>query len=81
MYSDFATSVSSNIATGNIVFVASKSDLPTAVSGVITLQDSITYFITTTVDLTGDRLVGGQNTSIIGGSSENCYLKLEEVSE
>jgi hypothetical protein len=75
LYSDFATSVSSNIATGNIVFVASKSDLPTAVSGVITLQDSITYFITTTVDLTGDRLVGGQNTSIIGGSSENCYLK------
>jgi len=75
LYSDFTSSVSSNIATGNIVFVASKSDLPTAVSGVITLQDSITYFITTTVDLTGDRLVGGQNTSIIGGSSENCYLK------
>jgi len=75
LYSDFATSVSSNIATGNIVFVASKSDLPTAVSGVITLEDSITYFITTTIDLTGDRLVGGQNTSIIGGSSENCYLK------
>jgi hypothetical protein len=75
LYSDFATSVSSNIATGNIVFVASKSDLPTAVSGVITLQDSITYFITTTVDLTGDRLVGGQNTSIIGGSSENCVIK------
>lgn len=56
------------------VFVNSKTDLPSAVSGVITLLDNVTYFITKIVDLTGDRLVGGQNTTIIGGSSENCFL-------
>ncbi len=58
----------------NMIFVNSKSDFPVAVSGVITLADNVTYFITTTIDLTGDRLVAGQNTTIIGGSSENCFL-------
>lgn len=56
------------------VFVNSKTDFPIAVSGVITLADSVTYFITKTIDLTGDRLVAGENTTIIGGSSENCFL-------
>jgi hypothetical protein len=58
----------------NMIFVNSKSDFPAAVSGVITLAANVTYFITTTVDLTGDRLVGSQNTTLIGGSSENCFL-------
>lgn len=57
-----------------IVFVGQKSDFPTAVSGVITLLPNVTYFITGHVDLTGDRLVGSENTTIIGGSSENCSL-------
>jgi hypothetical protein len=56
------------------VFVNSKADFPAAVSGVITLADNVTYFITKTIDLTGDRLVGGVNTTILGGSSENCFL-------
>lgn len=56
------------------VFVNSKSDLPAAVSGVITLANNYTYFITKTIDLTGDRLVAGQNTTLLGGSSENCFL-------
>jgi len=56
------------------VFVNSKTDFPAAVSGVITLTDNVTYFITKTIDLTGDRLVAGQNTTILGGSSENCFL-------
>jgi len=59
----------------NLVFVNSKLDLPTAIANVITLEDNYTYFITTTVDLTGDRLVCGENTTLIGGSSENCFLK------
>lgn len=59
----------------NFVYVEGLSDLPTAVSGVITLADNTTYFITTTVDLLGARLVAGQNTTIIGGSSENCRIK------
>lgn len=57
------------------VFVASKDDLPTPAAGVITLADAVTYFITTEVDLLGDRLVAGLNTVIMGGSSENCGLK------
>lgn len=62
-------------ATVNYVIVDRLGDLPQPVSGVITLADNTTYFITTTIDLNGDRIVCGQNTTIIGGSSENCRLK------
>ena len=65
----------SGLGTGDVVFVADVTDFPTAVGGVITLADNITYFITTTVDLLGSRLVCGVNTTLIGGSSENCRLK------
>ena len=58
-----------------IIFVKDKIDFPAAVNGVITLGDNINYFLVGTVDLMGDRLVGGVNTVIIGGSSENCFLK------
>lgn len=58
-----------------IIFVKDKIDFPAAVNGVITLGDNINYFLVGTVDLTGDRLVAGVNTVIIGGSSENCILK------
>ena len=59
----------------NFIFVGSKNDLPTAVNGIINLKDNYTYFFTTTVDLRGDRLVAGDNTTILGGSSENCRIK------
>ncbi|MEB3122511.1 MAG: hypothetical protein VKL41_14985 [Snowella sp.] len=55
-------------------FVNNKNDFPAPMNGVITLEDNATYFITKTIDLTGDRLVAGNNTTIIGGSSENCFL-------
>lgn len=55
--------------------INSVEDFPTAVGDVITLEDNYTYVITTTVDLQGKRLVAGQNTTILGGSSENCRLK------
>lgn len=58
-----------------LVFVDNKLDLPAASGGVITLADNYTYFFTTTVDLTGDRLLCGQNTTILGASSENCRIK------
>lgn len=48
-------------------FIQTKQNFPSPVSGVIFLDDNTTYFITTTVDLQGDRLVGGVNTAIIGG--------------
>ena len=56
------------------VWVRDKADFPDAVAGVITLADARTYFLTTTIDLAGDRIVAGVNTAIIGGSSQNCGL-------
>lgn len=58
-----------------LVLVGQKADLPAPVSGVITLASNVTYFFVTEVDLLGDRLVCGRNTTIIGGSSENCRIK------
>lgn len=63
------------LTNGSIVFVADKTDLPTAVGGVITLAANTTYFFTDVIDLSGDRLVCGANTTILGGSSENCRIK------
>ena len=71
---DNFTEVYDAIKTGNFVLVESVSDLPTAISGVITLEDNKTYYITTTIDLNGSRLVGGSNTTILGASSENSIL-------
>jgi hypothetical protein len=65
----------SGLGSGDIVFVSEIADLPTSVSSVITLADNVTYFFTTTIDLLGSRLVCGVNTTIIGGSSENCRIK------
>jgi hypothetical protein len=62
------------IRTTDFVYVDRKSRLPAASGGVITLAPNTTYFFTTTVDLTGDRLVGSQNTTIIGGSSESARI-------
>ncbi len=56
------------------VFVARKEDLPDPVSGVITLKDNYTYFFTNDLDLEGDRIVCGSDTTILGGSSENCSI-------
>lgn len=74
--------LSDGITQGGIVivpqefsFISTKSDLPEPVNGVITLEDNYTYFVTDTVDLLGDRLVAGDNTTILGGSSENCRIK------
>jgi hypothetical protein len=74
IYTRQGTSIVDSVS-ANFVFVSSKGDFPPAVGGVITLANNITYFITAVVDLTGDRLVCGVNTTIIGGSSENCRLK------
>ena len=57
------------------IFVSSLSDLPTPVTSVINLLDNYTYYITSEIDLLGNRLVGGENTTILGASSENSILK------
>lgn len=58
----------------NLIFIENAADFPSAVAGVITLEGNVTYFITSNIDLAGDRLVGGSNTTLIGGSSENCTI-------
>jgi len=69
-------SVQASSGTGDeFIFVGTKVDFPEAVAGVITLENDVTYYITGLVDLTGDRIVAGQNTTILGASSENCILK------
>jgi hypothetical protein len=76
-----AATVTGKIITDNVIsmpnfkYIETKDDFPTPIGGVITLEDNKTYFINTTVDLTGDRLVAGQNTTLLGGSSENCRIK------
>jgi hypothetical protein len=50
------------------------TDLPTPVSGVITLVANYTYLFLKHIDLLGSRLVCGQNTVIVGWSSENCSI-------
>lgn len=74
LYSDFVSGIDIEVS-GTLIFVNSKDDLPTPSAGVITLLDNYTYFFTTEVDLTGDRLVCGINTTILGASSENCRIK------
>ena len=66
--------VSGELSIENITFVGVKSDLPDAVGGVITLESDRTYYFTDHIDLTGDRLVGAANTTILGASSENCSI-------
>ena len=61
--------------TPKFVFVRSVWDLPSESGGVITLEDNTTYCFIDTVDLLGNRLVSGQNTTLQGGgSSENCRI-------
>jgi hypothetical protein len=59
----------------DIQFINSIDDFPVAISSVITLLSNVTYFICSEIDLVGSRLVGAANTTIIGGSSENCRIK------
>ena len=56
------------------IFVNKLSDLPTPSSNVITLEANTTYYFTTTIDLQGDRLVGSENTVLLGASSENSRI-------
>jgi hypothetical protein len=73
----FATSkiTGNTISMPNFIYIEGVDDFPEPIVNVITLEDEKTYFINTTVDLFGNRLVAGRNTTILGGSSENCRLK------
>lgn len=72
---DDITAIEPRVPGPELVFVSELADLPTASAGVITLAANATYFFTKTVDLAGARLVAGQNTTILGTSSENARIK------
>lgn len=55
-------------------FVEQADDFPPAFNGVHYLDDNTTYVVTANVDLRGNRIIAGRNTTIIGGSSENCSI-------
>jgi len=61
-------------STSFYVVVDTIEDLPSPVGGVITLADETAYLFVTTIDLLGDRLVGGNNTTILGTSSETSII-------
>jgi len=56
------------------VEVNDLTDLPSASAGVITLTGGYTYLFLKHIDLLGSRLVCGQDTVIVGWSSENCSI-------
>lgn len=55
--------------------VRSVEDLPAPVSGVIHLEAGKTYFILGNIDLKGARIVCDGVVSIVGGSSETCFIR------
>lgn len=60
---------------GNLYRVVDIYDLPESVGGVITLQDNTAYHIlNSNLDLNGSRLVGGNNTALLGSSSETSKI-------
>lgn len=51
---------------GKTYYISDKYDFPMASSGVITLENNAVYIINAAVDLEGDRIVCGENNSLIG---------------
>jgi len=58
----------------NFVEVNDISDLPTPISNVYNLVGGYTYLFLKHIDLVGGRIVCGQDTVIVGWSSENCSI-------
>lgn len=57
-----------------VINVYALDDLPAPVAGVITLPADTSYYITTNLDLGGDRLSCGANVGLYGDSASNCSL-------
>lgn len=64
----------STVKFDKLIYVEEKSDFPTPVGGVITLEADKTYILVNDIDLTGDRLVTSGVVNIFGQSSETCIL-------
>lgn len=59
-----------SVVVEGLVFVDGVDKLPAAVAGVRTLAPSTAYYLTTEIDLEGDRLVLSDSTVLLGSSSE-----------
>lgn len=58
-----------------ITYVQALSDFPTPVSSIINLESNQSYVVTSTIDLSGNRLVGqGTSTNLLGTSPEISKL-------
>lgn len=64
-----------NKLNSNYIIVRSVKDLHDPINGIIYLTSNTTYLFSASIDLNGKRLVCGENTTIIGGSSENSRIK------
>lgn len=62
------------VVPNQVVPVRQKSDLPAPVAGVITLTNNAAYWFMASVDLTGDRIVCGTNSVLMGNSSSATTL-------
>ena len=60
---------------GQLVFVSDRYDFPTAVGGVITLEEGVAYCLTGPVDLEGDRIVSVDGNTICGTNQTVCILR------
>lgn len=54
--------------------ITEKSDFPTPVNGVITLEDNTQYMISSSIDLGSDRIQTGINNSIVGLLNESSIV-------
>lgn len=59
---------------GDVVFVGRREDLPEPEEGVRYLLPEKTYYFARKIDLVGGVLVGGENTVVLGFSSENSAI-------
>ena len=60
---------------GQFVFVSDRYDFPASVSGVITLEEGVTYCLTAPVDLLGDRIVAVVGNTICGTDQTTSILR------
>lgn len=64
---------------GSAIYITEKADFPTPESGVIVLEDGMTYIISGNVDLDGDRISCNGVVNLFGLSSETSSLTSDRL--
>ena len=65
---------SSPQGSGNQKDVYSLNDIPTSIGDVITLEANTAYKFKNNIDFQGKRMVGSENTALLGSTSETSFL-------